>query len=98
MAFKSTSFVIFGCLLAVSFIISTEAAVPKCPGHEDGTPTYYPDPDDCQYFYECSNGKAYHIKCGKGTYWDTTVDACNTADDVSCGSRSTPAPVTEASF
>ncbi|XP_063223198.1 chitinase-3-like protein 1 [Bacillus rossius redtenbacheri] len=49
---------------------------------------YVRDKTDCQVFYECvaSGGQylVYKFKCADGTYFDTTSDQCNYAEQVAC--------------
>ena len=41
----------------------------------------YPDPNDCQKYYVCYEGKPTVELCGAGTVWDTTRHICNFAKD-----------------
>ncbi|XP_030753477.1 uncharacterized protein LOC115880421 [Sitophilus oryzae] len=88
MAFKYTSFLIIGFLLAVSCVLSTRAVT--CPTDEDDL-SYIEDPTDCSYFYECSNGEATRYQCPAGTYYDPDIVRYLAADGVDCGTRSTTA-------
>jgi len=57
----------------------------ECPG-----PGIWPDPDNCQCFYNCANHIAYHDCCSDGAYFDVTYNDCNYAELVDCGDRPEP--------
>merc|ERR1712137_888367 len=57
----------------------------QCPKVDGTTPKYIRDPTNCSVFYECSNGKAYRLKCPSNLYFDTTLNVCNYRDQVDCG-------------
>jgi len=84
----------FSCLVLV-LIGFTNARVFKqevevtgefvCPG-----PGIWPDPDNCQCFYNCANNIAYHDCCGDGSYFDIKYHDCQYANLVDCGDRPEP--------
>jgi len=57
----------------------------ECPGNG-----LYPDPDNCQMFYDCANMTPFHESCGVGTYFDEHFLICNYIDQVDCGDRPGP--------
>ncbi|XP_075162674.1 uncharacterized protein LOC142235304 [Haematobia irritans] len=42
---------------------------------------YYPDPYDCQYYIECSNGIPYRFKCADPLYWNQQELMCVWTED-----------------
>ncbi|KAF2365800.1 Chitin binding domain, partial [Trinorchestia longiramus] len=48
---------------------------------------YFPDPESCAKFCECSNGIAIALTCPPGTLFDADLGVCATASDVDCGNR-----------
>jgi len=57
----------------------------ECPG--DGL---FADPDNCQMFYDCANGRPFHEACPSGTLFDDRLLICNFEDQVNCGDRPMP--------
>jgi len=57
----------------------------ECPG--DGL---WPDPDNCQLFYDCANDHPFLESCPSGTLYDPELQSCNYADQVDCGDRPLP--------
>ncbi|ESP00986.1 hypothetical protein LOTGIDRAFT_140112 [Lottia gigantea] len=54
---------------------------------------FYPDSNDCAYYYLCSGGIPHHIMCPTGTLWDQSVLTCNHASVAECYTRySCPEP------
>jgi hypothetical protein len=75
------------------------AAVPTCPPQTVGVVTYLPNPDDCNMYYECSNGVAVPMRCPDLLYFCTQKNSCDWIWDSECtfncnmGSKETPAAV-----
>ncbi|CAH2235258.1 jg20633 [Pararge aegeria aegeria] len=66
----------------VSLISTTEAS--KDIGTDCTTTGFIGDMNDCKKFYRCvDNGRGtftkYEYKCGDGTLWDQSIEACNHA-------------------
>jgi len=57
----------------------------ECPGNG-----IFPDPDNCQMFYDCANLTPFHESCGVGTYFDANFLTCDYIDNVDCGDRPGP--------
>ncbi|XP_042870485.1 peritrophin-1-like [Penaeus japonicus] len=62
----------------------------QCPTYDGDFPTFFAHPDDCSKGCECSKGTAFEVQCQPGLLWDDTVDVCNWANQVNCGSRPLP--------
>merc|ERR1711936_333153 len=87
-----------------AFLLHSEGPF-ECPGNG-----LFADPDNCQMFYDCANGRPFHEACPSGTLFDETLLICNFEDQVNCGDRpmpgstrppstsSTSAPVTESTM
>lgn len=55
-----------------------------CPS--DG---FFRDPNNCKVYFHCSNGQAYKSVCNSGLVFDSEMNVCNWADQVSdCPSES----------
>ncbi|WP_408945893.1 carbohydrate-binding module family 14 protein [Bacillus velezensis] len=59
----------------------------QCPAEDGEYPVFFPDPENCAAYCECSGGSAWHLLCGPGTLWDTETDQCNWGDQVDCQGR-----------
>ncbi|EDV91547.1 GH17502 [Drosophila grimshawi] len=61
----------------------------RCPSEG-----FHADPQDCSIYYRCTkhndNYQAYKFRCSNGTVWDSSLETCNHADQVSgnCSSGS----------
>lgn len=72
--------------LAVQVELASVGTTPfPCP--EDGL---QPDPENCQCFYDCANGKPFHECCAKELMFDSVAKLCNYEDQVDCGDRPKP--------
>jgi hypothetical protein len=56
--------------------ITLTATAPPCPESNAGYPVFFPDPTDCQYFYECDQGQAIRTKCPDGLHFNPQWNAC----------------------
>ncbi|XP_018572522.1 peritrophin-1-like [Anoplophora glabripennis] len=72
-------------LVAVFAFTSAEVVCPKEEQNSDTT--YFPHETDCTKFYECTNGRTELLECPPKTYWDTTLNVCDT--DAVCGNLET---------
>ncbi|XP_030753338.1 mucin-2-like [Sitophilus oryzae] len=86
----------FGALLLDIAFSQTTIPPPVCPSQEPTDPAIYlPDDYNCGAFYECNGGQATRLVCPSGTYYDESLNVCNFAEDVTCGTRpTTPEPPT----
>ena len=55
--------------------------VPDCPMEGGG---FFPNPDDCHFFYQCSNGVAYLKECPGDLHWNSELDTCDYSDRANC--------------
>ncbi|XP_060518419.1 mucin-2-like [Cylas formicarius] len=62
---------------------TTAAPYPECPPNKV---VFFPDPDDCNKFYECLNGQSSHRSCPSGQVWDPEIIGCSFNQDVNCTS------------
>merc|ERR1711962_1781295 len=67
-----------------AFLLHSEGPF-ECPGNG-----LFADPDNCQMFYDCANGRPYHEACPAGTLFDERLLICNFKDQVNCGDRPMP--------
>ena len=51
--------------------------VPTCPFPDPAYSVFFPHPNDCHYFFHCSNGVAYCKKCPADLHWNTVLDTCD---------------------
>ncbi|KAF5306587.1 hypothetical protein FQR65_LT07314 [Abscondita terminalis] len=79
-------FAFVACLVAVAVALPPSSArkAPTCPVPDPPFGAYFPDPDDCRYFYLCSNGEAIHVMCAPGTIFNPALNACDYESDQSC--------------
>jgi len=57
----------------------------ECPG-----PGLWPNPDNCQCFYNCANHVAFPDCCPDGDYFDSLKHICDWDYNVDCGDRPGP--------
>merc|ERR1719244_338774 len=60
-----------------------------CPG-----PGIWPNPNNCQCFFNCANDVAFPFCCADGELFDIEFHDCNYASLVDCGDRPIPATTT----
>ena len=53
-------------------------------------PGIYPDPENCQNFYDCDLVHCYLFSCPAGDLFDVPISTCNYAYLVDCGDRPNP--------
>merc|ERR1712191_4596 len=59
----------------------------KCPPVDGKHSVYFRDPADCSAFYQCSIGKAYHMRCPTGLYFNEKYNVCDFPANVKCHHR-----------
>ncbi|KAK8748307.1 hypothetical protein OTU49_016064, partial [Cherax quadricarinatus] len=59
-----------------------------CPGNTD-YPVYFPYPDDCGAFCECSGTTAFYLHCKPGLFFNENLNVCDWPQNVDCGTRPT---------
>ena len=47
----------------------------------------YPDPDNCQNYWQCKDGCATLEDCGEGFLFSEEDNVCDNAGNVDCGDR-----------
>ncbi|KAK4303049.1 hypothetical protein Pmani_024910 [Petrolisthes manimaculis] len=62
----------------------------KCPPIDGGDIVFFPDPEDCASYCECSSGEAFHFTCVGGLVYDVDSHICNWPTMVDCGDRPRP--------
>jgi hypothetical protein len=60
------------------------AAAPVCPPQIDEEVTYFPNPDNCNMYYECSNEEAIPMECPDDLYFCTQKQSCDWIWDPDC--------------
>ena len=48
---------------------------------------FFPDSEDCAWYYMCTPSGAEHLPCPAGLWWDSTINGCNWQDQVKCDGR-----------
>ena len=51
---------------------------------------FLPDPYNCEKYYQCSDGQAYHMDCPPGTHWNASLDTCDWPYDANCTPQEPP--------
>lgn len=65
--------------------------VGECPEKDPAIPVYLPDSDDCQIYYECSNGIAVPNNCPGDLEFNPTLKVCDNPLDAGCKAATTTA-------
>ena len=71
--------------------------VPACPPIDPEFSVFFPHPNDCHWYFQCSNGEAYCKKCPADLHWNVELDTCDWPYRAGCNESSGPstsAPVT----
>ncbi len=75
-------------ILTVTAILMTAVlssyAPPDCPPPNDGAVALFPCPEDCNKFWECSNGEAILQNCPDGLWYCSELHACSPFWDFFC--------------
>ena len=53
---------------------------------------HYPDPNNCQNYYDCYNGCIYNRTCPENEYWNPVMNYCDWEWNVDCGVNPGPTP------
>ncbi|KAL7730540.1 hypothetical protein ACLKA6_000538 [Drosophila palustris] len=65
---------------------------PEVPNFNCTSEGFHADPQDCSIYYRCTkynnSYQVYKFRCPKGTVWDSSLETCNYADQVSSGNCS----------
>ncbi|KAF5306588.1 hypothetical protein FQR65_LT07315 [Abscondita terminalis] len=76
---------LMACFVAVAVgAPSLAKGLPECPIPDPPYGAYFPDTEDCRYFYLCSNGVPIHIMCAPGTVFNSSLNVCVHQSDMSC--------------
>jgi len=83
-------------LICVALLLVSAAAGFDCPGDAG----IYPDPDDCNSFYDCTHyfmGKfmPFHKTCAEGTAFNAQDEVCDWPTNVDCSGRPLKSPLRE---
>ena len=78
------------CAVLLSFVWSSpivcpDGEVPQCPFPDDPLFTFFPHPNDCHWFFQCSNGVAYCKECPADLHWNIALETCDYPDRAECG-------------
>lgn len=94
-AYNMFSGTVVALMLALVALVGAED--PVCPPPDgSGEIVFFPDPDDCHSYYECSNGEPIHMSCPDGLVWNPELDVCDFNNPHLCaGGTTTPGTPTE---
>merc|ERR1712156_511127 len=71
--------------LAIIFLSAATAAVMGSNPCQNNEEVYFPDPEDCSWFYECVDGSVVgHIKCPDGLLWNNDLNTCDFPWNTEC--------------
>jgi len=75
----------FDCVITkTNHVPAVPAAVPVCPPQIGDEVTYFPNPDDCHTYYECSNEVPVLMECPDDLYYCSEKEACDWWWDPEC--------------
>merc|ERR1712055_473084 len=80
------------CLLALvaAQVVPEQSEEFEC--EEDGL---YPDPEDCNKFYNCGHGTAWKQECQEGLVFNPNKGQCDFPDNYHCEGKPDPEPETD---
>ena len=71
-----------GMAAIVALLLVTTTTAVECPDGEvpichlpDGV--FFPHPNDCEWFFHCSNNVAYCMKCPADLHWNVELETCD---------------------
>jgi len=64
--------------------------LPKCPFPDGPYSTFFPHPNDCRWFFHCSNGVAFCKVCPADLHWNVALETCDFPFRAGCISTGTP--------
>ncbi|KAK4878204.1 hypothetical protein RN001_010710 [Aquatica leii] len=83
----------FTCLVLLALVVEfayagefTSEGWMECPIPDTEESVYYPDLNDCRFFYQCSNGVAVHMMCAPGTVFNEVINVCDHPSNAPCAS------------
>ncbi len=80
--FKSSILTVTAILLTA--VLSFNATPPDCPTPNDGAVVYFPNPENCSTYWECSNGNAVLHECPDGLWYCSELQVCSPFWDFFC--------------
>ena len=66
-------------ILKIAIIDTRKENVCSAPGR-----SYYPHPDQCEKFFQCSLGVPFEKSCPLGTYWSVGSNSCDWPHKTNC--------------
>jgi len=66
--------------------LSTAQSKFQCPASEG----HFPDPDNCEVYYQCAHGTSTKYHCQGGLKWNVNTDQCDWETNVDCSLNSVP--------
>ncbi|XP_069691017.1 peritrophin-1-like [Periplaneta americana] len=51
--------------------------IPACPYPDPALSVFFPHPNDCNWFFHCSNGVAYCKQCPANLHWNVELNTCD---------------------
>ena len=64
-------------VLSGYMVVCPEGPIPQCPFPDPNYSVFFPHPNDCHWYFHCSNGVAYCRPCPDGLHWNTELDVCD---------------------
>jgi hypothetical protein len=55
-----------------------------CPFPDPDLSVFFPHPDNCGWFFHCSNGVAYCKRCPANHHWNVELQTCDNAYRAGC--------------
>jgi len=75
---------------SILFFLNLGSVFPTDDGFHCPSDGIWPDPDNCQCFYDCAHDQAYQECCPDHEYFDTSFKICNWDYNVDCDGRPEP--------
>ena len=58
--------------------------LPECPWPDPDYSVFFPHPNECEWFFHCSNGVPYCIQCPDGKHWNIERERCEAPEIAGC--------------
>ena len=67
-----------------STVACPDGEVPDCSYSDGVNFTFFKHPNDCHWFFHCSNGVAYCMKCPADLHWNVELETCDYPSRAGC--------------
>jgi len=71
-------------VIAIAVTVVMSSSIPFCPPPGLDRPTFFPNPDNCNQFFECSHGVPILVSCPPDLFFCSQLQSCSWQWDPNC--------------